>query len=776
DRRRARPGHFPRPARPRPRGPGPPLGHPPGARPHRAPDDPGAGGGRRAGAGAARGGAPHAAPQGRPGAAAARLRRRRRAARPPEAQVRRPLHHPPARGGHDPRRAGHGHHHAGGGAAARHRRGHRLLPRRPARRVRRGGRPPRRRRHEAGQGRVRHGRGGRDDPQDDRRDGPRPPRPGHQAVRPAAQHAHDALPAAGEAGQEGARDARGDGAAGPPPGHGHGEVGAGGPVLRDPAPQEVLRDRPPGRHPRPVARHLPQAGHRRGHPAAGLRAHRRQGRGPAQALLVDLPEDDRQGPRLRRHPRPRRRPRARRPGARLLRRHGHGARAVAADAGPVQGLHRPAPVRGVPVAAHHGDRAGRQAARGADPHPRHAPHRRVRHRGPLAVQGDPRLPRRRGRRGRRDELDAPAARLAAGGRRPRRLPGEPALRPGHPRDLRVHPQGGRRHPAAGVHPRRLRLRRAHRGRQPVHRQPRERPPGRAGAQARVRRRRRDLHLQGRGRGPQPRLAVVRRLAAGQDEDPAVVRQGAPRGRRRGGQGGHHPRGAPHRHAAAAPGVGGRDGRAGPRAAPPRPGRALRRGRRGPHQRPARRAAARGAARRRRGGRGGAGRALHPVHDPAAAHHRRRGRRRRRRRRGRHRPLHEARPLLHARARRRHPRLRHPRRRHLGAPDRLHQRGRPAQPLGAAGRRRVVGVARVGVPRRHPGRGARPAPAALRRHQGAGRRAGEHPVGVGDDLARPRRRVPVQLRDGRPQAPRARAAGRAQRRGRLRRVPGDERGL
>ena len=56
------------------------------------------------------------------------------------------------------------------------------------------------------------------------------------------------------------------------------------------------------------------------------------GRGPAEALLLDLPQDDRQGPRLRRHPRPGRRAGAGRRGARLLRRDGHGARAVAADA------------------------------------------------------------------------------------------------------------------------------------------------------------------------------------------------------------------------------------------------------------------------------------------------------------------------------------------------------------------------------------------------------------------------------------------------------------
>ena len=42
------------------------------------------------------------------------------------------------------------------------------------------------------------------------------------------------------------------------------------------------------------------------------------------------------------------------------------------------------------------------------------------------------------RRDRRDGLDAPAAGLAAGGRRPRRLPRAAALRPGRPADLRVH--------------------------------------------------------------------------------------------------------------------------------------------------------------------------------------------------------------------------------------------------------------------------------------------------------------------------------------------------
>ena len=65
----------------------------------------------------------------------------------------------------------------------------------------------------------------------------------------------------------------------------------------------------------------------------------------------------------------------------------------------------------------------------------------------------------------------------------------------------------------------------------------------------------------------------------------------------------------------------------------------------------------------------------------------------------------------------------------------------AAPAGRAHHRGAVGaVAVVGVPGGHPGRGARPAPAALRRHPGAVRRARQHPVGVGDDLQGPHRDV------------------------------------
>ena len=302
-RHRRRPGHArgrgPRVRRPL-AGPAgqrhpPALGDAPGARPHRPPDHRPALGRGQAGARAAGRGAPRAPPVGRHGHAAARLRHRRALARRPDAQERRPVHHAPARRRHHPRRARHGHHDAGRGAAARHRRGHRLLAREARRRLRRRGRAPRRRRHQARQGPARRRGRGRDDPQDGRGDGARPARARHQARRPAAQHAHDALPQAGEAGQEGPRDPRGARAAGPPAGDVDGQVGARGPRVRDPAPQALRRDRPPRRRPRAQPRHLPALGDRRGLRAAHRGPGEGRGARAAEALLLDLPEDDRQG-------------------------------------------------------------------------------------------------------------------------------------------------------------------------------------------------------------------------------------------------------------------------------------------------------------------------------------------------------------------------------------------------------------------------------------------------------------------------------------------------
>ncbi len=106
------------------------------------------------------------------------------------------------------------------------------------------------------------------------------------------------------------------------------------------------------------------------------------------STLLDLPEDDRARPRLRGDLRPRRRarPGGQRPG--LLCGARRAARAVEPRAGAVQGLHRDAEVQHVPVVAHDGHRAGRQAGRDPDPHARDAPTRGVRRRGALEVQGD----------------------------------------------------------------------------------------------------------------------------------------------------------------------------------------------------------------------------------------------------------------------------------------------------------------------------------------------------------------------------------------------------
>ncbi len=74
--------------------------------------------------------------------------------------------------------------------------------------LRRRGRPARRRRDQARQGQVRRLGAGRDHPQDDRRDVARHPGAGHQARRPAAQHADPALRPAGDPGAGRPRDPR----------------------------------------------------------------------------------------------------------------------------------------------------------------------------------------------------------------------------------------------------------------------------------------------------------------------------------------------------------------------------------------------------------------------------------------------------------------------------------------------------------------------------------------------------------------------------------------
>ena len=340
------------------------------------------------------------APEGRHAAHRARLRLGRPLAPGPEAAQRRSVHHPPARGGDDPGRARHEHRDDLRRAAARHGGGHPLHADRAAQRFRRGHRDARRRRHQAGQGQVRRVRRGGDRPQDGGRDVPRHPGPGDQARRPAAQHADAALPGPGEAGaqvQGNPGDLR---AARPPPRHEHGEVGARGPRLRDPVPQAVRRDRPPGVQPGAAARGFPAGSNpgRQRRPARGQ--DQPEGHRPSQALLLDLPEDDRQGRRLRRHLRPGGHPRPGRFGQGLLRGARHHPRAVEPRPRTVQGLHRDAEVQHVPVAAHDGHRPRRQVGGAADPHLGHAPPGGVRRRGALEVQGRDGLRPGQGRQGR----------------------------------------------------------------------------------------------------------------------------------------------------------------------------------------------------------------------------------------------------------------------------------------------------------------------------------------------------------------------------------------
>ena len=167
------------------------------------------------------------------------------------------------------------------------------------------------------------------------------------------------------------------------------------------------------------------------------------------------------------------------------------------------------------------------------------------------------------------------------------------------------------------------------------------------------------------------LAAVRRLLAGAHQDPAVVHQGAPRGRRRRRQGGADPGHAQGGPAAAATARRRRAEHPGQGPALRRRHRALRRGggeprlghlggREADHRAGRRRGRGRG---HRRDG------DPDPARRPAAL-----GRRRPGCRRPRHeRRLGQARQVLHAGAGRRHPRLRHPRRRRERAPHRLHQR-------------------------------------------------------------------------------------------------------
>ena len=379
--------------------------------------------------------------------------------RGPEAQERRPVHHPPARGRHDPRRARHDPADAGRRAAARHGRGHRRTRSTTLReRLRRRGRrcwstaSPSSTRSSTAR--------------------PRRPRPsarwssrwpghpgaGHQARRPAAQHAHLRYVSAGEAGAQGPRDAGDLRAAGPPARHEHDQVGARGPRRSRPSTprcyDEIVRlvaERAPERD-----EYLAQR-HRRRSPA-DLRGRQDQGHGhrPAEALLLDLPEDDRARPRLRRHLRPGRHPGPGRHRPRLLRGARRHPRALEPGARPVQGLHRDAQVQHVPVAAHDGDRAraaSRSSCRSAPSTCTAAPSTASPRTGSTRRTATPACPRRRAKADGDDAVNDMAwLRQLLDWQRETEDPGEflESLRfdLNAARGLRLHAQG-RRHRAAG---------------------------------------------------------------------------------------------------------------------------------------------------------------------------------------------------------------------------------------------------------------------------------------------------------------------------------------
>ena len=207
-------------------------------------------------------------------------------------------------------------------------------------------------------------------------------------------------------------------------------------------------------------------------PGGGAGEGRDRGRDlrPGEALLLDLLEDDEEGPRVQRDLRPHRDARDRRLGQGLLRRDRDHPLDLEAAAGALQGLRRDAEDEPLLGAAHDRDRAGGTAAGDPDPHPRDARAGRVRGRRPRDLQGGRarREEAQHGPRARQDDLAAPAAR--GGGRPgPGRVPRGAQGRPVRGRGLRLHAAGRGQEPLRRLDPARLRLRRPHRRRPPLRR-------------------------------------------------------------------------------------------------------------------------------------------------------------------------------------------------------------------------------------------------------------------------------------------------------------------
>ena len=414
-------------------------------------------------------------------------------------------------------------------------------------RVRAGDRAARRGRHQADPDQLPEPRagGGRELPQDDRGDGAGRARDPDQARRPAAQHAHDRVPRQAEAGAEGEGDARGLRAARPPARHPRRQVGARGSLVPDPPPAQVRRDQGDGR--RPPRR--PRGAGRDGGGGAARTSSRRRTSPPTSSgrakhfysIYDKMAKKGREFNEIYDLTAMRVLDRARRRGgnARLLRRARDHPRALEADAGPLQGLHRDAEAQPLPLAAHDRDRAERHAARDPGADARDARGGRVRRRRALALQARPlRQGRRRvGRLG--EDADGLAGRRPGRGRVHADAPHRPVRR----RGVRLHAEGRGEDAARRRDADRLRLRRAH-GRRPQDGRRQGQQPDRAAAlQAEERRLRRDPHVEV---GPRPvaRLDVARCVLARPQQDPAVVpardegrdRGEGPRGARPGAEG------------------------------------------------------------------------------------------------------------------------------------------------------------------------------------------------------------------------------------------------
>ena len=229
-----------------------------------------------------------------------------------------------------------------------------------------------------------------------------------------------------------------------PPRRAGDQVGARGPVVQVPPPGPLPGDREPrGRAPRRADGADRAGDHRRLRTKLKELGHQGRRRRPPEAPLLHLREDGdpRQG--VQRDLRPGGHPGPGRVAPRLLRGARRGARPLEAHPRPVQGLHRDAQVEHVPVAAHDGGRSRGQAAGDPDPHPRHAPHGAVRHRGALALQGG----QQAGEGGRGPRVAGPDDGMAEGHGRPARVHGRPADRPLGRARLRVHTEGRRGEPA-----------------------------------------------------------------------------------------------------------------------------------------------------------------------------------------------------------------------------------------------------------------------------------------------------------------------------------------